>query len=570
MLGLSRVVQGLRETDRTVAFSGEDILSSKEFVRRHGQYIKLLGYREGETWGLYLRCPFDFAACFLALLQVGKEPVILPNAQPGFLKMVSGDLDGVILDSSEEKIGQFATLGADQLPESPEFRSEPLQGDARFALFTSGSTGRPKKVAKNLLNIESELETLEMVWGTETAGAISLSTVSHQHIYGLLFQVLWPLCSGRAFDTRIYGYPSDLMERMDQFERTVLVSSPSHLARIAELVDLGARREVLQSVFSSGAPLARRHALRLRETLNQGVVEVLGSTETGGIAYRSQSPKPESGYWQPFPTVDVRREEDGGTLSVQSPYVAPNSWYRTEDRIDFIRGKLFQLLGRADRVVKVEGKRVSLDEIERRLEESDLVQQARALLLENSRTYIAVVLVPTDPGKELLSHRDGAGLKACLKNELVTYFERVVLPRKWRFVDQIPTNQLGKPTQESLELLFNPEQNSQPKVLSVTTSEFKVEMQLSVPPNLRYFEGHFPGHPVLPGIAQIDWATQFGIQYFKPEGEFCGLEAVKFHEFIKPEAKVELTLTYRPNKGKILFSFSGHNGKHSSGRLLFG
>ena len=500
--------------------------------------------------------------------------MLLPNSQPAFLSQLKGEIDAVLLDRPSQ-VGE--SLSLEDLPgpalknDAPQGAFQALSSDHRMALFTSGSTGKPKKVEKSLANIDCELQSLESLWGRQAAGCVSFSTVSHQHIYGLLFQVLWPLCAGRPFNSRVYSYPSDLLQEMERFEQTSLVSSPAHLNRITRLVNLEPHRSRIRAIFSSGSPLHRAAALKIRKAAGQGVIEVFGSTETGGVAHRDQNQEPDSHLWRPFEVVEIRAQTPDGALSIRSPYVDPSAWYPTQDRVALSDDGRFSLLGRADRVVKVEGKRVSLDEIETRTVQSQWVREARALILTEARTYIGVVLVLTQRGKDKVGEGKEAELKNDLKTQLSGYFERVLLPRKWRMVEEFPVNQQGKCTQEVLSMLFAQEKNTQPTVLAVRShQESAVEWDLSIPDTIRYFHGHFTGRPVLPGVAQVDWAAQFGTQFFRPQGQFRGLEAVKFHEFIVPNSKVKLALTYAAEKQKMSFEFSGENGKFSSGRIVFG
>jgi hypothetical protein len=46
-----------------------------------------------------------------------------------------------------------------------------------------------------------------MLFGTPLGDAAIVATVSHQHIYGLLFKVLWPLSTGRAIHARSIAFP---------------------------------------------------------------------------------------------------------------------------------------------------------------------------------------------------------------------------------------------------------------------------------------------------------------------------------------------------------------------------
>ena len=80
-----------------------------------------------------------------------------------------------------------------------------LDRDAPFAEFeTSGTTGEGRWIPKALRHLEDEIETLEAVFGARLPrGARVFATVSHQHIYGLLFRVLWPLGAGRPFHANL-------------------------------------------------------------------------------------------------------------------------------------------------------------------------------------------------------------------------------------------------------------------------------------------------------------------------------------------------------------------------------
>jgi len=548
---------GGESPERVVALTGEQERTVGELLSDVGALSNGLREREEREWGIYLEDAFDFLTAFLALLQAGKRPILLPNKQPDFLERL--DLQAVLLQ------GEFEALKAHWNKDIPGAVSG--QG---MSLYTSGSTGKPKEIGKTLNNLEAEIQNLETVFGSQLADAVVLSTVSHQHIYGLLFQVLWPVCAGRVFDSRAQFFPSDLKARMEGFPRFALISSPSHLQRLDELLDLQAHREQVCALFSSGGPLQRSSALRLSEVLNQGVVEVFGSTETGGVAYRTQSSSSNSHLWTSFPEIELRIGEDG-CLCLRSPYIDTTRWFRMDDRVRFAEDGRFELLGRADRVVKVEGKRVSLREVEERLQASPLVGEAGAVLLQGRRSYLGVVLVPSEEGKDRLGELGVSNFKSLLKAELAGYFERVVLPRKWRIVSSMPRNSLGKTTQESLQNLFSRQNiTTEPTVVSVKKSDNTVEMELHISDSLPYFDGHFPGRPVLPGVAQVDWAACLGKSHLDVVGEFQGLEALKFFQFILPDSKVNLTLTYKPDKQKLYFSYQGDSGKYSSGRIVFG
>lgn len=111
----------------------------------------------------------------------------------------------------------------------------------------------------------------------------------------------------------------------------------------------------------------------------------------------------------------------------------------------------FTLLGRLDRVVKVEEKRASLPELEAALEAQPGVRQAAVLVLEGPRTRLGAVVAmdapPADaPGRRALSER--------LRQALGQRFDAVLLPRRWRFVHTLPADARGKLSQAALRALF--------------------------------------------------------------------------------------------------------------------
>ena len=59
-------------------------------------------------------------------------------------------------------------------------------------------------------------------------------------------------------------------------------------------------------------------------------IEIYGSTETGGIAWREQSTSEEP--WQVFPTLKIRCSKDE-LLEIKSPLITQKNWFQTNDFI---------------------------------------------------------------------------------------------------------------------------------------------------------------------------------------------------------------------------------------------
>mgnify|MGYP000399435920 CR=1 FL=1 len=108
-----------------------------------------------------------------------------------------------------------------------------------------------------------------------------------------------------------------------------------------------------------------------------------------------------------------------------------------------------------------------------------------------------------------------------------------------------------------------------PNVLTTEITDDSTVLTLLVPEELLYFDGHFDQASLLPGVVQIDWAVYFGQKIFDYTGEFSGLEVIKFKDVISPNQQVELTLQFKENKNKLLFSYQSDSGTCSSGRIVF-
>ncbi len=67
-----------------------------------------------------------------------------------------------------------------------------------------------------------------------------------------------------------------------------------------------------------------------------------------------------------------------------------------------------------------------------------------------------------------------------------------------------------------------------------------------------WFEGHFPGEPLLPAVAQLSLAWEAVRLLESPDAELAGFRRVKFKEMIRPGHR--LTVTARPTSvGKYAF-----------------
>jgi acyl-coenzyme A synthetase/AMP-(fatty) acid ligase len=118
-------------------------------------------------------------------------------------------------------------------------------------------------------------------------------------------------------------------------------------------------------------------------------------------------------------------------------------------------GRHFQLNGRADRIIKLEEKRLSLSEIERRLTSLPEIADAAVLTQQQTgRTVLVAVLVLSPYGETRRQSLSEGALTRELHQALRGWLEPVALPRRWRIIDAIPLNPQGKRAYAELQELF--------------------------------------------------------------------------------------------------------------------
>jgi len=93
-----------------------------------------------------------------------------------------------------------------------------------------------------------------------------IGSVATQHIYGLLFRLLWPLCAGRPMLRRTLPFAEDMQRASREQSAFCWVASPALLKRMGDNLDWPALRQV-RRVFSSGGPLPAEDAQMLGERL---------------------------------------------------------------------------------------------------------------------------------------------------------------------------------------------------------------------------------------------------------------------------------------------------------------
>ena len=563
MTALARWFERAAGSDRVVAFGTEGRRSADDLHADVSRLVPVLApARDGRVL-LHCEDSYAFLVGWLGALAVHATPVLPPTRQAGALRRIAAEVAVALIDGPDAPELPTGTPCFSPLhgagPAEP-IAFEPISRDAPVAeLFTSGTTGVGRVVPKGLRHLADEVDVLEARFAAEVpADASVLATVSPQHVYGLLFRVLWPLASGRPFLRTPVLHPEELAAHVPAGSPFVIASTPATLRHLAERGEAFADAS---AIFSSGGPLPADVAASCHARVGVWPFEVYGSTETGGVATRQQD-RPDSP-WQPMPTVHVERDADSDCLAIASPFVSageqlPDGQQRfvTADRFRATDDG-FHLAGRADRVVKVGEKRLALADMEARLAEHPSVDEVALVALDREAgvARVGAAVVPVAGAWESMHAGGRRSLTKLLTEHLAPDFDRVLLPRAWRFVTALPRNAQGKLPRAALQALFEAEPSPQvPERLSVERTATALDVRLRVPWDLSFLDGHFPGAPVVAGVVQVHFVMQALEELLGGAPRLERLEALKFHEVLQPGDEARLQVALREDGRRFDFS----------------
>ncbi|WP_239952492.1 AMP-binding protein [Pantoea sp. Z09] len=430
----------LHAPEAEVAFRGDRPLMRSTLRRQVAALATRLAAAPGKRWALCFDDSYRFCVALLAAWYAGKTPVIPGHCRARPLEEMRAALDGVVsdmpLDITLPHLLWREDESSDALP--------PLPDDAALVLFTSGSTGVPRAVHKPLAVMERETQWLAERWGEQATACRFIASVSHQHLYGLSFRLFLPMALSRPFAAQQIVY-SEQLTQLARHAPYAFISSPAFLRRL----DAPLAAPPCALVISAGGALEEEAARSAQQALGCCVNEIYGSTETGVIAWRQRDG--DAGDWRAFPAVHLEKTATD-RWHVRSALIPDPGGWPLDDRLVMSAVGRFQLAGRHDRVVKIEEKRVSLSEVERRVMALPGVIDAAALTITRGGRCAVAVVVQLDappPAAEL------SRLKRGWRGQLHPWLEPVALPRYWRVVESIPVTSQSKRAWTQIEELFH-------------------------------------------------------------------------------------------------------------------
>ena len=454
---------------------------------------------------------------------------------------------------------------------------EMLVRRVRFsAVFhTSGSTAEPKRIVKTFRSLAREVAMHLASFRArgvlprsgEEGGPVFLCTIEPGHMYGMLWRVLLPEAAGCRVDPEVILAPETLLAKMRAAEKVFLVTTPSFLARFCAYAGQYEVPQNCVEVVTSGALLAEKTSAAAKKVFGVAPLEIFGSTETGGVAWRRQggAEGADDFDWQVFRPVKVKACADG-RLSVASPFSC-RRWFEMGDGAEISPdGRRFRLKGRMDRMVKIAEQRVSLPEMEAKIAAFPGVKEVALAVLDGAHGPClgAVVAFDTKTVDVTCGKR---ALALDMRRKLLPIFPKGTVPKRYRFVMELPRNAQGKVLASRVKEILEGD-FVEPFVLEASASGAQWTAEMFFDRDARYFEGHFPGIPVLPGVVQLGMARHFAELFLRRPVVLRTVKKIKFTHVITPGAQVRLTLE-KAGENELAYKYT--KGEHvcSSGVMCF-
>jgi 4-coumarate--CoA ligase len=370
-------------------------------------------------------------ACAVVTAEVGRlrerdRPNLPPETWPEAMPI--GD-DGLGLDSLEQlgALGALAeTFGLDDRlfgPEPPRtvgdwvdwIMSGHEDGHGELTVMTSGSTGRPRPCVHVVADLLAEARFL----ATQLDGRRRVvSLVPGHHLYGIVWTALLPVLLDVPVVVRLMGGPLELAPG------DLVVAVPDQWHAMRRLV-----RSFPADVVgcSSAGPLDDALAEELLASGLSHLLDIYGSSETGGIAIRRL---PAAAYdllprWRLLPNGDDDwRLGDAGGNSYDLP-----------DHVEVIGKRRLRPLGRRDGAVQVGGRNIWPGHVADTLRQIDGVTDVAVRQHANGRLKAFIVPDGSLEAADLAARID----RVC--DDRLSPLER---PRSIRFGNALPRNIMGK------------------------------------------------------------------------------------------------------------------------------
>lgn len=304
-------------------------------------------------------------------------------------------------------------------------------------LFTSGSSGKPQANPKQWgMLVDSAQRVAARLNLNKSAQHTLIATVPPQHMYGFEMTVVLPLVVAVCVHSSKPFFPEDIRHTLKLVNKpAILVTTPVHLRACVEEKFIW---PAIDFTISATAPLSVQLAKKAEQQLQTTVREIYGCSEAGVVATRTTT---QNSDWLLLPGYAFAEITSGVCLLTPSS----DEEILLPDQIEKIDLRHFRLLGRQTDIVKIAGKRGSLNDLKIKLCALEGIQDVVFFMPdehqdENAR-LAAFVVAPNLSLEEITSF---------IRKQV----DKAFIPRPFIKVEKLPYNETGKlPRKDLLRLL---------------------------------------------------------------------------------------------------------------------
>ena len=359
--------------------------------------------------------------CLMPAHRAEKEIFELEKQYPDSLQLNDQELEGFLNNTTSSIISFPSEIDSEQLV---------------TIIFTSGSSGKPKPNYKKWGALfDSARRVAKQLNLNDATQHTFVATVPPQHMYGFETTVIFPLVAGVCVHNSKPFFPEDIRETLSTINnKTVLITTPIHLRACSN-----AKLEwpEIDFILCATAPLSTELAKITEQKLNTRLYEIYGCSEAGVIATRNTT---LSSDWLLLDEYKLTKKLTGTCLTTPV-----SDEILLSDQIEFIDSKKFRLLGRHSDLIKIAGKRGSLNDLKIKLCSIEGVDDAVFFMPDDNPSeksrLTAFVVAP---------HLNIKEINSLLSSQIDNAF----MPRPLIKVKSLPYNETGKLLRKSLVSMF--------------------------------------------------------------------------------------------------------------------
>ena len=310
-------------------------------------------------------------------------------------------------------------------------------------LFTSGSSGKAKANPKQWgALVDSAQRVATQLKLNQPAQHTLVATVPPQHMYGFETTIIFPLVTGVCVHNSKPFFPDDIRQTLTLVkDPVILVTTPIHLRACTQTK---LKWPTIDFALSATAHLSIQLAQDAEKELHTTVREIYGCSEAGVIATRATTQNPE---WTLLADYSFSEKLTGVCLLTP----LSDEEILLPDQIEQIDSQHFNLLGRQSDLVKIAGKRGSLNNLKIKLCALNGIEDAVFFMPyehpDEKARLAAFVVAPDLEVKEI--------------NSLFSHqVDNAFIPRPLIKVENLPYNETGKLPRKNLVALFKQYRNN--------------------------------------------------------------------------------------------------------------